>query len=601
MSERHRAAPIERPFPLSGTERRRAWVNPAAETAGTTHPTVLRRRANPRSGMVLILVLVVVAALSLGALAFSELMINRREIVHLTERQVQAAALAESGLEVAKLLLTEQPDVRYADGSWQDNAEWFRGVVVVDDGTERGRGRFSIVAPALPTELQGEMRFGLECESAKLNLNTLATGGSDAAEARQCLMGLPEMTEEIADAILDWLDEDDETREFGAESQYYQALAAPYQPANGPLRRLEELLHVRGVTREHLFGADANQSGWIDPEEATAFATTAERGWSAYLTLHSRELDRRADGQPKINLNQDDLESLHAELEEALGAEWATFIVGYRQQEELYGEGDDAESSRDSTGSSRDNAASETPPANPLDDAGNEGPGSESQGGERREEEEMEEDEVEYEDQVTGELDLSKPAAQTLDSVLDLIGQSIKVEYEGRDKPVVVAPLFPDDRDAMRDYLPKLLECVTTDETDTPAGRVNVNLAPAAVLAGVPGIDADLAAQIVARRPADTAGAASEQQNPTWLLIEGLVTLDEMKEMLPRLTTGGSVYWAQVIGYFDEGGPAVRLEAILDATTLPVRVISLRDMTSLGRGFEPGVLDIAGFAGGAVD
>lgn len=576
MNERHRAAPSERPVPLSGAERRRAWVNPAAETAGTTYPTVLRHRSRPRRGMVLILVLVVVAALSLGALAFSELMMNRREIVHLTERRVQAMALAESGLEVAKRLLTEQPEVRYADGSWQDNAEWFRGVVVVDDGTERGRGRFSIVAPALPTELQGAMRFGLECESAKLNLNTLAGGASDAAEARQCLMGLPEMTEEIADAILDWLDEDDETREFGAESQYYQTLAAPYQPANGPLRRLEELLHVRGVTREHLFGADANQSGWIDPEEATAFATTAERGWSAYLTLYSRELDRRADGRPKINLNQDDLESLHAELEEALGVEWATFIVGYRQQEELYGEGG--------------NAASETLPANPPDDAGNEGPGSEDREDGREEEEELEEDEVEYEDQVTGELDLSKPAARTLGSVLDLVGQSIKVEYEGRDKPVVVAPFFPDDREAMRDYLPKLLECVTTDETDTPAGRVHVNLAPAAVLSGVPGIDADLAAQIVARRPADPAGATAEQQSPAWLLIEGLVTLDEMKELLPRLTTGGSVYRAQVIGYFDEGGPAVRLEAILDATTLPVRVISLRDMTSLGRGFEPAVL-----------
>lgn len=539
-----------------------------------------RLRCRSPRGMVLILVLVVVSALSLGALAFSELMVRQRETVHLVERQAQAGALAESGLEAAKLLLTEQPDVRYSNGEWLDNGEWFRGVLVLDDEDARGRGRFAVVAPAPADDMLSGIRFGLECESAKLNLNTLLSESSDAAEARDRLMGLPGMMEETADAILDWLDDDDEPREFGAEAPYYESLAAPYRPANGPLRRIEELLHVRGVTRELLFGADVKQTGVPDSPEFATLGLPDDRGWAAYLTLHSRELDRRPDGRPKIDLNQDDLENLYTELEEAAGPEWAAFIVGYRQQEEPYDKADRA----DASGSGRGSQSTESDP--PEDNPDSEDSPRERSDGEGDDSDE-DDDELEYEDRITGQLDLSRPAGQTLESVLDLVGQSIRIEYVDREKPVVVSPLFPDDREAMRDYLPALLECATVDASDTPAGRVNVNLAPAAVLSGVPGIDADLAAQIVAHRPSPPADASPAQQTPAWLLIEGLVTLDEMRELLPRLTTGGSVYRAQVIGFFDEGGPVVRLEAVLDATTLPVRVISWKDLTVLGRGFQP--------------
>ena len=47
---------------------------------------------------------------------------------------------------------------------------------------------------------------------------------------------------QFADAILDWIDEDEEARPFGAEAEYYNALATSYSPANGPLQSVEELL-----------------------------------------------------------------------------------------------------------------------------------------------------------------------------------------------------------------------------------------------------------------------------------------------------------------------------------------------------------------------
>ncbi len=572
--------------------------------------------------MVLIIVLVAVAALSLGALAFSALMVSEREVVHLTGRQIQATALAESGIEMARLFLSEQPDVQYSHGEWHEDLESFRGVLVLDDETPQGRGRFAIIAPVEDQTLGG-VRFGLECESSKLNLNTLLQGKGlkgkslkgkrlrskrlkgkelqgkvDEHPHRSRLMSLPGMSEEIADCILDWLDDDDEPREFGAEAEYYESLDPPYQPTNGPMRCLQELLLVRGITREHLYGADRNRNGMLDDNESDA-AATAEiveidatdsislRGWSAYLTLFSRENVAQPDGSQMIDLNQDDAQRLYAELEEVFDSEWATFIVGYRQQGQT--------SSRDGSKSSPENNGPHGDDSNGKsgNDEDNSADSSDSQKEDEdedkddEEEEEEEEEEIKLQAHAAGQLDLTKPLGQKLDSVLALIGSEIKVKYKGSKKSTVVMPLFPNNSDAMREYLPQLMDHVTTGGKKSFNGRVNVNLASAAVLAGVPGLDADLAEDIVVHRPTDPMSIDTHQRHPTWLLIDGLVSLETMKALLPYLTTGGSVYKVQSVGFFDKGGLIVRLEAVIDATESPPSMLSLKNLTPLGLGFDP--------------
>lgn len=63
---------------------------------------------------------------------------------------------------------------------------------------------------------------------------------------------------ELVDAILDWRDPDDLHRANGAESDYYLSLPAPYRSKNGPFDTVEELLWVRGVTRELFYGSERN-------------------------------------------------------------------------------------------------------------------------------------------------------------------------------------------------------------------------------------------------------------------------------------------------------------------------------------------------------
>lgn len=63
----------------------------------------------------------------------------------------------------------------------------------------------------------------------------------------------------LIEALSDWLDEDDNERDHGAESGFYQSLDKPYVCRNGPLQYPEELLLVKGFSRKILYGDEEHQ------------------------------------------------------------------------------------------------------------------------------------------------------------------------------------------------------------------------------------------------------------------------------------------------------------------------------------------------------
>ncbi|MCA9269352.1 MAG: general secretion pathway protein GspK, partial [Planctomycetales bacterium] len=272
-----------------------------------SHNTRPTRHAR-RPGIVLVIALVVVAMLSLAAYAFSDLMITERAAVDLYGGQLQARALCESGVEAARLFLLNDVETRAQLGGLYDNPTQFRGRLVLDDPAPDRRGRFTLIAPLVDEGDLGGVRFGLENESSRLNVNALLLADLSVENGgRQLLLALPGMTADVADAIMDWIDEDDDVREFGAERDYYSGLSPTYAPRNGPLETIEELLLVRGVAPELLFGRDVNRNGMIDAHEQGATAPddaglngSMDRGWSAYLTLLSKERNLNPQGEPRI-------------------------------------------------------------------------------------------------------------------------------------------------------------------------------------------------------------------------------------------------------------------------------------------------------------
>jgi len=63
---------------------------------------------------------------------------------------------------------------------------------------------------------------------------------------------------EIIDSLIDWIDtgDGDGEEEYGAEDSYYQSLTPPYSCKNGPVESIDELLLVKGFTREILYGTE---------------------------------------------------------------------------------------------------------------------------------------------------------------------------------------------------------------------------------------------------------------------------------------------------------------------------------------------------------
>ena len=103
----------------------------------------------------------------------------------------------------------------------------------------------------------------IEDETGKIPLNKLINGNDYNPEIKEILIRLLSQPEfglderkvaEIVDSIKDWIDSDDNVTGYGAETSYYASLVPPYEAKNAPLDCIEELLMVKGITKEIFYG-----------------------------------------------------------------------------------------------------------------------------------------------------------------------------------------------------------------------------------------------------------------------------------------------------------------------------------------------------------
>jgi type II secretory pathway component PulK len=510
---------------------------------------------------VLLIVLIAVCVLSLSAYAFSEFMLAEAKASAMYARGAQARVLAESAIETVAALL-EQP-VR--PSNLYDNPDLLLRVLVADGPRPAERGRFSILAPRQTGRAAG-VRFGLVDESSMLNLNALPLERRYRHRARAMLLGLPEMTPQVADAILDWLDADDSVRDLGAESSYYSTLTPPYTTKNGPIQTLDELLLVRGVTRRLLYGEDANRNGWLDAGEDDDADGRLDAGWSQFLTVYGRESNLRPNGPPKIDLNQPSLVRLYDALEPVVGRTAAQFIVALRQNgtpemEQLVAE---ELSQLEMTEQEKADAAARRAKAQR----------GELEPDPRRSRQD------ETDDPTRAGIDLSIAPAFQITSLFALFGSSVRVRVDGQD--TVLDSPWPADPRKIQTVLPDLWDKLTVSPGSAIEGRVNVNHAPYEVLRGLPHMTADLARAIAAAQQTTTGQSMADRlvtrRTPAWLLYEGLTDLKRLQRVAPYLTARGDVYRMWAVAQFDAGGASARIEAVVDATSRPAQVVFLRDL-----------------------
>lgn len=103
----------------------------------------------------------------------------------------------------------------------------------------------------------GFYTFCIMDESGKININALSDNTRVIMYNLLVNRGIPgQEADALVDSILDWKDADDLHRLNGAENDYYLSLPDPYQAKNASFDTLEELLLVKGMTPQILFGDD---------------------------------------------------------------------------------------------------------------------------------------------------------------------------------------------------------------------------------------------------------------------------------------------------------------------------------------------------------
>jgi DNA uptake protein ComE-like DNA-binding protein len=153
--------------------------------------------------------------------------------------------------------------------------------------------------------------WGLVDEGSKLPLNVVTY---------DMLSYLPRMTPEIAAAIIDWRDANDEVTESGVESDWYLRQNPPYYAKNTNYDSIGELRLIAGMDLDLLFGEDANLNGILDRNEndsdtAMPFDNRDGRldpGFMEYFTVHTRI--------PTVGTNINDQAQISAYIEEKFGS-----------------------------------------------------------------------------------------------------------------------------------------------------------------------------------------------------------------------------------------------------------------------------------------
>ena len=175
-------------------------------------------------------------------------------------------------------------------------------------------------------------------------------------------------------------------------------------------------------------------------------------------------------------------------------------------------------------------------------------------------------------DETISFLEAKRKSSQPIASLADLVNATLTVTDENQAQRELESGVGPRE-------LGQLMDNYTTDSQSIRPGRLNINTAPADVLAQVVGIDEALANTIASVRQ----GLSPESSRTiAWLLEEQLLDPPQFKQIEPRISARSFQFHVQVIGYSLPSGRYCVLEAIVDLIGPAPQIIYLRDLTRLG-------------------
>ena len=206
-----------------------------------------------RSGSALILVLILVVALSVFVLSFASDAELELRYASVASKRRQCDSLAQSGLAIATMLMEKQREISpdAEAGSGEDDDRWFEAA--------RRLAKGQPLVGLVEDIGDGQVILSIEPEPGRRNVNLLTE------EDWERILGNAGVPEDcwpmLIDSYGDWIDEDENARSDGAETDdYYEKLEKPYSAKNGPLDTVGELLLIRGFSETILKGGPFDPS-----------------------------------------------------------------------------------------------------------------------------------------------------------------------------------------------------------------------------------------------------------------------------------------------------------------------------------------------------
>lgn len=190
-----------------------------------------RRLLAGEQGVALVLVLWISTLFGLMLAGFAFSMRVETDTVKNFQDHAQALRLAESGIVQALAELEQAP------ASMQEGTE-ARPVWPARFTQRLGAGQYQVMV----TNEDSRLSLNHVSETVLRKL-LVQTGVTDEV-----------LQDTIAASIMDWRDLDEVERPNGAESAYYQTRLVPHASKNALFQQIEELLSVRGMTRDILYG-----------------------------------------------------------------------------------------------------------------------------------------------------------------------------------------------------------------------------------------------------------------------------------------------------------------------------------------------------------
>jgi general secretion pathway protein K len=209
---------------------------------------------NRERGIALILVLISVIVLAVLAAGFAWSMRVEVKLARNASSERELEWLGRSGVELARYVLGQQLLVA-AEPYDALNQKWAGGpgglatsnsplADIQLENVEIGGGRISVKI------VDAERKMNINMAAEPMLQQALTLAGLDAAGAQM-----------VSSCIQDWTDADDATHVSGAEKDYYQGNNPLYLPKNGPIDDLSEMLLIKGITPDLLWGpANTNRS-----------------------------------------------------------------------------------------------------------------------------------------------------------------------------------------------------------------------------------------------------------------------------------------------------------------------------------------------------